>query len=200
MSGPELVAALQQNRETMISAIADQQYKLSEKDLQELDTDAAAFIPKLLARAHYNAAINTIQQISNMVPRIVEAVTSSRIVENEAVNEFKTAWPNIDQEDDNHMKVVNTLANTYRQMNPTASRQDAIRYVGEAATAFLQLQRPANSAPATAGAPARRANGGQQPRGPAPFTPASGGAPVPVNNAPQPGDMFAGMGLQLDDS
>src|SRR5258707_15813456 len=84
-------------------------------------------------------------------------------------------------------------------MNPNASQADAVKYVGMAATHFLGLQMPQRNAAGT-----RPGNGAQQPvrgRNP-PFAPAAGGRAQPTARTPtgSPGDAFAGLALQFDDS
>lgn len=199
LSGPELVQQLQQNKETLIDALATQRFKLSDKDVADLDVDAVNVIPRLLARVYYDAAVNTIQQIGNMVPRIVESVASSQISEQRNEDAFAAAWPDLNLQDAQHARVVQQAANMYRQMNPQASTEDAIRAVGTFAMTMLQITPKAPSPTTAGGRAAVRPNGGQRPRGAQPFTPASGGAPVPVATVPQPGDAFAGMGLSFDD-
>lgn len=198
-SPAELAQALGQNKSTMIEALAQQKFALSPEEIQSLEVDAVGVLPKIMARVYFEATVNGLQQIANMVPRMVEHVANTRIAESDSERAFFDAWPNIDARNAEQVKVVTQLSNSFRQMNPRASMEDAIKYVGQAATAFLGLQ-----------APQRNSNGGQAPRGNnggtpprrtnPPFAPAGGGRAQPPAGTPTaPASPFAGMGMQFDE-
>src|SRR5260370_41061315 len=132
-----------------------------------------------------------------MVPRMVEHVENESLAENAAEGDFHTEWPNIDRNNQVHMKTVAELAASYRQMNPSASQADAVKYVGMAATHFLGLQMPQRNAagqrPGNGATPPRRTN--------PPFGPAQGGRAQPPAGTPTGSqNPFEGLGLQFDDS
>lgn len=193
----ELAQQLGQNRTTMIDALAAQKFQLSPAEVQALEVDAVGVLPKIMARVYFEATVNGLQQMANMVPRMVEYVANERLAENQAESDFHTEWPNIDRNNAQHMRTVAQLAQSFRQMNPGASQADAVKYVGQAATAFLGLQ-----APQRAAAPGARPGNGARRTAP-PFAPATGGRAQPMPGqtpAPQPGDAFAGLGLNFDDA
>jgi hypothetical protein len=194
-SPAELAQTLGQNRDRMIDALAQQKFALSPEEIQALDVDAVGVLPKIMARVYFEGQVNSLQQIANMVPRMVEHVANTRIAESDSERAFFEAWPNIDSRNVEHMKVVTQLSNSFRQMNPRASRDDAIKYVGQAATAFLNLPTPQ-----------RNSNGGQPPRGNGPsrrtppFAPAQGGRAQPPAGTPTaPTNPFDGLGVHFDE-
>lgn len=195
----ELAQALGQNKATILDALAQQKFQLSPEDTQALDVDAISMLPKLMARVYFEATVNGLQQLANMVPRMVAEVANARIAESDSERAFFDEWPNIDPRNQDHIRVVTQLSNSFRHMNPRASREDAIKYVGQAATAFLGLQ-----------APQRTTNGqvnGRSPTSPRPaavrtppFAPAVGGRAQPPAGTPQPAaNPFEGLGMQYDD-
>lgn len=194
----ELAQQLGANRETMIEALASQKFQLTPAETQALEVDAVGVLPKIMARVYFEATVNGLQQMANMVPRMVEHVANERFQENAAETDFHTEWPNIDRNNQGHMRAVAQLAASFRQMNPSASQADAVKFVGMAATNFLGLQmpvkpnggaaRPGNGAP-----PARRS---AQPS----FVPASGGRAQPPAGTPTaPQNPFEGLGMQFDE-
>lgn len=180
----------------MIDALAQQKFALTPAEIQALEVDAVGVLPKIMARVYYEATVNGLQQLANMVPRMVESVVTTRIGENSAEEAFHTEWPNIDPNNAQQMKAVQHFANSYRQMNPRASQTDAIKFVGTAVTQFFGLQMP------------QRANGSGAPRGGTPlarprtppFAPAQGGRAAPLPGQPQaPAEPFLGLGMQFDE-
>lgn len=196
-SPSELAQQLGQNRDTIINALAAQKFALSPADVSALEVDAVGVLPRIMARVYFEATVNGLQQLANMVPRMVEHVANERIAESNAEMDFHTEWPNIDKNNPEHMRAVVQLSTSFRQMNPRASMADAIKYVGMAATQFLGLQMPARGGngsgrPAVAAAPRR-------PTSP-PFAPANGGrAQPPAGFVPPAENPFAGLGHQFDE-
>ena len=193
----ELAQQLGRNKDTMIEALATQKFQLSPAEREALEVDAVGVLPKIMARVYFEATVNGLQQLANMVPRMVEHVANERLAENSAETDFHTEWPNIDRNNPVHMKTVAQLAASYRQMNPNASQQDAVKFVGMAATNFLGLQMPQRNA-----AEGQRSGNGAIRRPNPAFAPATGGRAQPPAGTPtgSPGDAFAGLGLQFDDS
>ena len=190
----ELAQELGKNRNMLIDALAAQKFTLSPAETQALEVDAVGAIPKLLARVYYEASVNGLQQLANMVPRMVESVVTTRIGETQAEDAFHAEWPNIDRNNPQHMRAVEYFAGAYRGMNPTASQADAIKFVGHSVTSYFGLQQPQRingSTPQRGATPARR--------GPPPFAPATGGRAAPLLGTPTvPQEQFAGLGLSFD--
>src|SRR5258707_5279645 len=195
----ELATQLGRNKDAMIDALAAQKFQLSPQETQALEVDAVGVLPKIMARVYFEATVNGLQQLANMVPRMVEHVANERLAENAAEGDFHTEWPNIDRNNGTHMRTVAQLAASYRQMNPNASQADAVKYVGMAATHFLGLQMPqktaANGPKPGNGALSSPARG----RNP-PFAPAAGGrAHTPAGTPTGSQNPFEGLGLQFDE-
>jgi hypothetical protein len=181
----------------MIDALAAQKFQLTPAEIQAFEVDALGSLPKMMAKVYFEATVNGLQLLANMVPRMVEHVANERLAENAAEGDFHTEWPNIDRNNQVHMRTVAQLAASFRQMNPSASQADAVKYVGMAATSFLGLQMPQKNN----GAGQRPGNGAAPVRRNPPFAPASGGRAQPPAGTPtQQTTGFEGLGLQFDDA
>lgn len=191
----ELAQQLGANKDTMIDALAAQKFQLTPAEIQAFEVDALGSLPKLMAKVYFEATVNGLQQLANMVPRMVEHVANERLAENSAEQDFHKEWPNIDRNNPVHMRTVTQLSQSFRQMNPNASIADAVKYVGMAATTFLGLQMPQKAGNGT-----RPGNGAAPARRNPPFAPASGGrAQPPAGTPPAQTGGFEGLGLQFDE-
>jgi hypothetical protein len=172
-------------------------FKLSQEDVEALETDAPAHIPKLLARVYHQAMVNMNSQLSRVIPAMIERreqVTKKNLASR---NKFYAAWPDLKPE--LHSEVVDRYARLYRQTNPSASFDQMVQELGPLVMIAAKvvpgqhLQQPATNG-----------NGGQpvltRPTGrpPSPFRPAMGGPASP----PQQGAENPWMGLApgIDDS
>jgi hypothetical protein len=184
-----LAAHLAQNEEQVVQALADSQFKLSDKDVEALEADTVGTIPRLLARTAVVMQKNFLMQMANIVPRMVQAHGEVTKRHGEAVGEFYGRWPDIEKAKGQQIEVgghklsvdqlVTRYATVYRQMNPTASRQEAIEAVGPMVMMAAKINPSASTtAPTTRPATPMAPNGSRSPQ-PAPFVPAgpaSGGA------------------------
>lgn len=169
-------------------------YALSQEEKDGLDTNAMATVPKLLSRVHLEGTKNTLKLISTLVPALVSKGVSDVLQQrergSEALKEFFDTWPALNARE--HTTLVNDFAKLYRASNPSASRQDAIKFVGAAIHAHLNLGLPA--APVVNGAPAPQPVARQ--RVPA-FAPARPGA-RPIAQVPVDENPWAGLGQDHD--
>jgi len=200
LTGADLAQQLTANRDVLIDNLASTRFALTPKEVEAIEVDAVAAIPKLLARVFYDSAINSLMQINNMVPRMVSHVAQEQIQTKSAEDAFFQAWPGLDRSNPEHVRTLNTVVQAFRASNPKASQEDAIKFVGTAASAFLGLQPPAAAPAGGANGRTPSAPNGRSPvvrQTPRTFVPASGGAPA----AQPPGtpNPFAGMGLSFDD-
>lgn len=195
-SPAELATQLHTNRGALIDALAQQKFALTPQEIQALEVDAVGVLPKMMARVYLEATVNGLQQLANMVPRMVESVVTTRIGENSAEEAFHTEWPNIDRQNPQQMQAVEHFSRSFRQMQPNASQADAIKFVGTAVTNFFNLQMP------------QRANGNGSQRGATPprrptppaFAPATGGRAAPLpGQTTAPVEAFGGLGMQFDE-
>jgi hypothetical protein len=180
------LAGLQgQDNQTALSKWASQNlFSLSKEDAESLENDAVGTIPQLMGRVYTQTMQSAVNLIKNLVPEMINSGVAAQQARStkatEALNEFYTANSHLNAQQ--HGAAVDKWARAFRSMNPTASRADAIAFVGRAVSAEFGIV-PGATAPA-----ARRA---------APFAPArqGGRAPTPARG---PQDPYAGMEDEYD--
>lgn len=159
-------------------------FALSKEDAEGLENDAAAMIPVLMGRVYSQALQATTNLIKNFVPQMVSegvSVTNARTAKaTEALQEFYAANPNLNAAQ--HGALVDKWARAFRAANPSASRADAIKFVGNAVSAELGV---APSGP-----------NGARPHRAAPFAPARPGTRTQTPSAPH--DPYEGMDMDYD--
>lgn len=160
-------------------------FTLTPEETDELDTNAVAAIPKLMARTYTQAVMASANIFRNFAQRMIEegfaAQTERTTRANEAKSAFYKAFPNLNPAQ--HDATVAQYAKTFRAMNPKASREEAIKFVGAAVLAHHGMQ----AAPA----------GGQGGNGRTPpFQPALPGGRAPA--VQQPHNPFDGMEDDFD--
>lgn len=162
-------------------------FSLTKEETDALETDAVTMIPKLMGRCYTQAIMAASNIMRNFTPRMIaEGFAQQQQVtarSSEAKNQFYTAFPELNEAE--HGAQFNQWAKMFRQMNPKASRTEAIEFVGNALLSQFKIARGGVKAPGTPG---------KVP----PFQPARPGArqvaQVPVN------DPYAGMDQDFNDS
>lgn len=204
----QLAQHLEQNQEQVVQYVADNLFKLSDKDVEALESDVVGTIPKLLARSFVAAQQNLLMQMSRIIPNMIQRHGEVTKQHNEAVNEFYTRWPDIGKAKDQRVAIgdkqvavadlVKQYATVYRQMHPQASRQDAIEAVGPMVMMAAKLvpSAAAPQSPAQRPSPMAPTGASGRPPQPSPFTPAGpsagGAAPTTVPQLSPVEAMFAG--------
>jgi hypothetical protein len=160
-------------------------FALTKEESEMLETDAVGAIPLLMGKVYSQALQATTNLIKNFVPNMISegvATTTARSAKaQEALNEFYSTNPHLNPQQ--HGAAVDKWARAFRAANPSASRAEAIKFVGNAVSAELGVS------PGTAGNGARPARA-------APFAPARPGTRV---QQPSPGhDPYEGMDMEFD--
>lgn len=174
-----LANAILQNEQATIDHVASTMFQLSPEDMQALETDVAGTVPKLLAKAFVKTQINAMMQLSRIIPEMVRRSTADmrNHTENEGV--FYARWPQIEKA--KYQDLVNRFGITYRQMNPTATRDQMIEELGP--LIMMAAKIPLTAVPAVPnGGVAQPQNGGRAAPAhqPSPFTPATPGPAASV--------------------
>ena len=185
-----LAQHLVQNQEQVVQYVADNLFKLSDKDVEALESDVVGTIPKLLARSFVAAQQNLLMQMSRIIPTMIQRQGEVTKAHGEAVNEFYTRWADIGKMKDQRVTVgdkqvpvsdlVTQYAVVYRQMHPQASRQDVIEAVGPMVMMAAKIVPGAvPAAPQVRPSPMVPTGASGRPPQPSPFVPAgpsAGGA------------------------
>lgn len=170
------------NEANLIEHLAAGDFALSKEDLEALEADAPAAVPKLLARTFVRAQVGALRQMQQIVPAMIQG--QMRVMRENWKNEqaFYKRWPDIDAV--KHGPLVARYAQMYRQANPSAPMSQMIEELGPmvmVAGKITPAPTPVNGAPLAI-----------RPPQPTPFKPAMGGPASPPQ--PQEVNEWAGMG------
>lgn len=141
----------------------EQLYALSDEDSAAMFAEPDKVLPKLLAKMHQQAAQSVLDSMQTTVPQIVQTAEAATRVETEARQAFFSV--NEDLMKPEYEAAVLKIGAMYRQVNPKASKVEAIQKIGELARVALNL--PAKVAGVAQAPVAKPAN--------VPFTPSRGG-------------------------
>lgn len=170
-----LYSQLEQNREVLIDALAEQRFKLSPEQIKEIEEgDVATVLPKLLSRIYLDATQSALHMIQQTVPDMVMGVYEARVQNQERKAEFYKEFPDLER----HEKEVVRLAETLRNNHPQMPGPEFRALLGRTARAYLNLSAPAPAGNGRTGAP-RMAH--------APIVssvPAAGGSAAPAPSSP----------------
>ena len=161
------------------------QFQLTPEQITELETDAAAAMPKLLTNVYTKAVKSTLSLMQAVVPQMIQQTIARDASARDMETQFFKQWGNLDAA--KHGKDIRAFAQTFAKATPGIDRATLFSMVGAAVSAKHGLAAPAPSAaPAAPVAPA------------ATFTPAVASAPV-VHTQTVDASPFAGMGMNFDD-
>lgn len=146
-------------------------YVLSEKDAEDLQTQPELVLPRLAANLHLEITRSVMTAVQGMMPNMIQNLNQSSLAETQARDAFYGA--NADLK--GHEAQVMQVAQMFRAANPTATRELAIKTIGEMTRMSLGLP-PLLSTVPTEAAPQAVASA-------KPFSPArgGGGAAIPVS-------------------
>lgn len=152
-----------------IQHIADTVFKLSNEEIEALETNAVETIPKLMARAFIKAQQSTLQHLARSVPAMFEQYLKVKTSSVAAEREFFGKWPQLNAKE--HGDAVLRIATTYRQAHPSMPREQMMQEVG--ATVMTMLGIVPNAAKPSP--PMASTTNGVRPPQSSPFAPAGAG-------------------------
>jgi hypothetical protein len=134
--------------------LAEQVYTISDKDLDELQSDPKKVYARMMAQVHINAVSSVMRTIAQQMPVVVSGMLRAQELNSQAQDRFWGAFPQLNKSDPQHRQLVGTIAKNIRATNPNLSEADAIRFTGAQAVVMLGLQgAPAAQPPARRAAP-----------------------------------------------
>lgn len=185
----DLVQAIEQNREALVQALAQDAFGLSKEEVEAIETDVIGNLPRVQAKVYLKAVQTTHKLINTLVPQLVQQVLNANKAKDETEAAFYGRFKGLDKA--KHHGDVLQFATTLRQVNPQITQDELWSMVAASVAAKHGLA-------SVMGAAAPSANGGTAPRLPQqePFVPARPGATVRVT--PEPDNPFMGMGRDFD--
>lgn len=158
-------------------------YKLSDDLAMKASTEPELVLPLIAAKLHQTIARNLVQTIQNVLPQVVQGVQINQGKEVEAKNAFYGRWPNLVGRE----KEVIQVGTMFRQINPTATAQEAIERIGKTVCEAFGIDAGAGAAVASVTAP--------KPAAPV-FTPSGGGSGA-RSAAPTADNLYAKLADEL---
>lgn len=181
-----VATALEQNRDAVIEHLAQTRFALTEADIAELESNAAAAVPKLLARAMYETQTTMYKFLAQAVPGMIQRHQTVSKANSDAETKFFDAHKvlGLKMDDAKHREVAMRMASVYRQTNPGLTLEQLIADVGPMVAMALKLSpipnQPTPSRPNMPG-----------------FRPAVGGGGA--SPAPAEANEWMGLGGQFDE-
>ena len=166
----------------------EQLYQLSEEEQQAFLTEPEKTLPKLAAAMHMRVTKSILNAVQSLVPQMIQQTQSMSVRENTARSDFFSV--NSDLNKPEYEQAILQVGQMFRQVNPKATKEEAVKRIGELVRVSLGLQQPQVQEPAQQP---------QQPQSVRPFSPARGGGGGVTPPAAK-GNMWEQMAGEFDDS
>lgn len=162
---------LQAQREQARAELAER-FKLSDEQAEALLMNPNEVLPQLVADVFLDVYDQVVGAIQAKLPEVVSGILEQQRVLNEERESFFREWPELAK--DEYQPVIQRIKEAYWQMNPKASREQAVKEIG--AQAWVALRLPLDGLLKRAGAADEALGQGQQEvQNPPPRQPAATG-------------------------
>lgn len=101
-------------------------YAVSEADLERFDENPGDVLPEFAANLHMKIMENVVSQVQQMLPDAISQISTSKETAQGYEDAFFTEWPELK----GHDETITAVATQYRNMNPQASMEEAVKAVG----------------------------------------------------------------------
>ncbi len=193
---PVDLAALRQKTVDEIAST----YTFTDDEKRLLQEEPEKVLPRLAAQVTVQAYEAVSRTVMAHLPALVATINQATKQQNEVENKFFTAFPRLQKPE--FRETLGRVGATFRQLNPNASVEDAIRHIGLQTALMLGVQDPhlpeGQMAPAAQTAGATPAAQPQASATAQPHTPAAPGA-VAAARAASPGNMWADMAREFEE-
>jgi hypothetical protein len=125
------------HRDVFQKALAEQQYTMTQQDLEEFTEDPGKVIGKIAARVHVNVVESLSKMFAQQMPLYVNGLMKAQARNEQGESKFWDSNPHLDRT--KHRDVVLQVAQVFRKMNPNADEATTIRAVGAMAGGALGL-------------------------------------------------------------
>mgnify|MGYP003507556894 CR=1 FL=1 len=152
----------------------EQSYAMTEDEGVELLRAPEKVLPKLAARVQLNIMDQLVQTVAHMLPQFVDGHLNQQKASEENRTAFFKEWPDLNKPE--YQDTLTRIAVTYRQQNPDATKEKAVKEIGAIAAITLGVVPAGLAQPTTPSSP--------QPPAFRPVMPGGGGRPAtaPVTN------------------
>lgn len=167
--------------ETRNAALAEleKRYALSKEDADAMISEPETVLPKLASRMYMDIFESVLNAVQTTLPQAISHISQREQAMQRDENDFYDKWPML--RDEKYKQQVLRIGQMYRQMNPTASKEQFIQDVGLQSAIALRLPLPGYAAPQPG------------PAQPAPYQPPRAGAVAPAAPNATPTNQFAAL-------
>lgn len=137
---------LAQKRTEYLQELA-QTYAMTEEEGVELLRSPETVLPKLAAQLQLNIAEQTIQQLARILPQFMDTHLNQKQTYAKNQESFFEEWPDLNKPE--YTDTLTRIAVTYRQQNPGATKERAIKEIGAIAAIALGVVPAASTPPET---------------------------------------------------
>jgi hypothetical protein len=147
---------------------------MTEEDGVEFLRAPETVLPKIAAQLQMNVMEQTIAQLANLIPQFITTTGTQQKAYAENRETFFKEWPDLNKPE--YTDTLTRIAVTYRQQNPTATKEKAIKEIGAIAAITLGIVPQNFQVPPQPSVPANNPH--------RPVMPGGGGRPAvaPVTN------------------
>lgn len=101
-------------------------YALSQEDTDAFISEPDKVVPRLVAGLYLDIYDNVMRSMQAYMPQMVQQITAREAHQRQGEDDFFTAWPKLKE----HRERVAEVGRQYRQLNPTATKEQFIQDVG----------------------------------------------------------------------
>lgn len=184
-----LLNVFQQNYGDLVNAVAQARFQLSQEELEELETDVAAAVPKLLAKAQVNSLHAMLHYTKQVVPQMIQSTMGRHNLAMGVERAFFNEFPQLNRQE--HGQTIQRVAEMLYQQNPNMQIPDLLRQTGRMVMGAYGIQ-------ATPPQPQGQGQRTQRRQAAPAFQPAAAGGRH-VQSTPLPDSPFAGLGMDFDE-
>jgi len=185
----DIAEGLKKQKADLVNAVAQQNYALSDQDLEEFASDPRKVIGRVAAAAQIETTASVMRVLAEQLPVVVNGIVEARMRNQQAEDEFWAANRHLDKT--KHKAEALQTYQQIRALQPNLAKDEGIRLAGQ----WMALRHGIPYVPNGAAAPTQSAAPTQQvvhTPGPVVRTPVPGGfipagpQAAPASSHPQP--------------
>ena len=135
-SPEEVKAEVEKAREGAKTKLAEQ-FKLTEAQEAALLENPNEVLPQMVADVYLDLFDNLVRTMQSQVPIMMQQTMQAQEQKKANEQKFFDAWPQLNMS--KYMPTINRIADNYRNMNPNADPEEAVKEIGAQAWVALRL-------------------------------------------------------------
>ena len=128
LSQEEIQQRYQAWREQVLDRVAQEQYQLTEEEIEAISTQPEEAIPRLLSRVYLDAVQGAMQAIMMQMPQLVQNTLQQKTQAEQAEEQFFSKWGKL--RDEKYYDDIRRVAQAYRATDPNLPTERLMDLVG----------------------------------------------------------------------